>query len=91
MNRSTGLTSIEEVRSTFAEMYNRTHRMVKIELKCWKGHSESRHRNNHAPFTFNNYTAHMRKSDYIEQVNLNMIDCVDLDGKDEVLAYLAMR
>lgn len=86
-----GLTTIEDVRNTFQQSYEGCHVMTKIMLKCWVNHSESRNRNGNKPFTFDNYTSHMRDKDYFEQVQLNIIDCSDIGGKEEVITYLKNR
>ncbi len=86
------LITIEEAREQYkkkmelAKKYNNLLEMV--ELKAWKYHSESRHRNNHEPFTFGTYISHMRIYDYIEQIKVGMIDCSDIGGIEYVLQEL---
>jgi hypothetical protein len=89
--KDNGLTTIEEVRRLFDISYDGCHIMTKIQLKAWKNHSESRHKNNNKPFTFDNYTTHLRDKDCLEQVKLDIIDCSDIGGKDTVISYLLTR
>jgi hypothetical protein len=85
-----GLTTIENARNEYNNTYNRVNPITKVKLKCWINHSESRHRNNHEPYTFNTYQHCMRTCDLVEQINLNMIDISDLfDGdKDKLIEYI---
>lgn len=91
LNNNNGLTNIEDVRNTLKTSYECCHIMTKIMLKAWSFHSESRHKNGNQPFTFDNYTHHMRDKDYLEQVELNIIDCEDIGGKEETIKYLRSR
>lgn len=83
-----GLTTIEDARMRFKRDYDICHTLTKLELKCWINHSESRHRNNNPPFTFNNYIRHMGIREVLEQVELDMINCDDLGGKDTIIEFL---
>jgi hypothetical protein len=90
-NEDNGLTTIEEVRSYIEKNYGSGHWLSKIKFKAWSYHSESRNNNGNLPFTFNNYIRHMDERDYLEQVNLNMLNCDDLGGKETVQKLLAKR
>ncbi|MEC4565380.1 hypothetical protein L8C07_05435 [Paenibacillus sp. CMAA1739] len=86
-----GLTTIKSVRNDYREAYNGCSWLTKVVLKCWLSHSESRNKNNNYPFSFENYTNHLSVRDYIEQIELDMIDCEDIGGKDTILAKLKER
>lgn len=84
-----GLDEIENVREEYKEMYEICNVITQVKLKCWLNHSESRHRNGNKPFTFNNYTNHMRYANsYIEQIRLGMIDVSDIGDNEAVIEYI---
>ena len=91
VKKDNGLTTIEKVRAIFNVSYPDCHILTKIQLKAWLHHSESRTKNGNEPFTFENYSRHLRDADCLEQVKLNMIDCDDIGGKEEVIKYLENR
>jgi hypothetical protein len=78
--------TIENVRETYQEMYNGKHvsPILKISLKAWLYHSESRHRNNNPPFQFDHYTHAIGKQTILEYIEFDLIDCEDLGGKEQV-------
>lgn len=84
--------TIEQARKEYAYTYNSEfiNPLVKIKLKCWINHCESRNKNNHEPFKFVEYNHIMRIQDYIDQIELKMIDVSDLfDGnKEQLVSYL---
>ncbi|OPH61780.1 hypothetical protein BC351_00640 [Paenibacillus ferrarius] len=86
-----GLTSIESAREEYQSLYEGCHWLTKLMLKCWINHSESRNRNGNMPFTFENYNNCMNDRFYLEQVELNIIDCSDIGGKEEILQLLKNR
>ena len=86
-----GLTSIEVAREEYQNAYEGCHWLTKLMLKCWINHSESRNRNGNKPFTFDNYTNHMDDRFYLEQVELNIVDCSDIGGKEEIVLKLKNR
>ncbi|MCK9198678.1 MAG: hypothetical protein M0P49_03655 [Bacilli bacterium] len=88
---NTRFITIEEVREEYNLSYERCNLNRKLMLKAWLYHSESRAKNNHPPFTLNNYSTAMRDQDILDQVKINMIDCSDLGGKAEVIEYLTKR
>ena len=81
-------TTIESVREGYKLLYKKSNIYTKIALKAWLNHSESRHRNNNPPYTFENYDRHMNYYFYIEQIELGMINCDDIGGKEFAINYL---
>lgn len=84
-----GLTTIENARNLFESFYKEeSNILIKIKLKCWINHSESRHKNNNYPFSYGNYSMFLKEIDMLLQVNYDMIDCSDIGGKEYVIEFL---
>jgi hypothetical protein len=84
-----GLTTIEKAREEYKLWYEHNHGLsVRVMLKCWINHSESRYSNGNKPYTYANYEKHMRLTDCIQQIKFNMIDVDDLGGKNNVITLL---
>ena len=88
---NTRFITIAEVREEYNKLYDKSNLNRKLMLKAWLYHSESRVKNNHSPFTFHNYSLAMRYIDLLNQVKLDIIDCSDIGGKEEIIAYLTKR
>lgn len=88
MSINKGLTTIEEVRNLYSKLYPKENNLNKIKLKCWLNHSESRHKNNNFPFSFFNYNNHTNIDFYIQQIQLNIINCDDIGGKEHCIQFL---
>jgi hypothetical protein len=89
--KNDGITTITEVKEFLEEHYDKANIWNKIQMKAWSYHSVSRTINNNPPFTFNNYTHHMNEKYYIEQINLGMIECDDIGGKESAIKFLEDR
>ncbi|MCK9308819.1 MAG: hypothetical protein M0P99_00930 [Candidatus Cloacimonetes bacterium] len=88
---NTRFITIEEVREEYNKLYDKSNLNRKLMLKAWLYHSESRVKNNHSPFTLQNYSHAMRDIDLLDQVKIDILDCSDIGGKEEIIAYLTKR
>jgi hypothetical protein len=87
-NNDSRLTTLDAVLEQYSNKIDKGSIFSKVKLKCWLQHSESRHRNGNMPFTLSNYANHMNNDLYLEHVLLDLIDCLDLGGKEAVVSYL---
>lgn len=62
--------------------------MTAIKTKCWVHHSESRVKNGNEPFTYVNFNHRSDKGLYTDYINLNLIDCGDIGGKEVALMHV---
>ena len=85
------LTTIEEVRQTIENVYGQCQTRTKIELKAWSYHSEYSHQNGEYPLAFQDYVSNFKDEDYLKQIQLDMLDCEDLGGKEKAVKYLMKR
>lgn len=75
--------TIEQVRTMYEDMYSKArHDLIKIQLKAWLYHAESRHKNGNPPFTFSNYTHAAGIHPYVDYIRFGLIDCEDIGGKE---------
>lgn len=56
--------------------------MMAIKTKCWVYHSESRIKNGNPPFSFSEFNHRAEKGLYLDYINLNLIDCLDIGGRE---------
>lgn len=79
------------MRQTIDKTYDQCRMRTKIELKAWSHHSEKSYRNGNFPLPFMDYVSNMSDEDYLKQVQMDILDCGDLGGKEEVIKYLMNR
>lgn len=80
------LKTANEVDQVADEMLlSRTNTMTKLKIKCWQWHSKSRLKNGNEPFTFNEYSHVLGKQTYLDYIEIGLIDCNDIGGKDKAI------
>ncbi|PYZ94683.1 hypothetical protein CR194_03895 [Salipaludibacillus keqinensis] len=84
-------TTIEEVRKTIESTYDQCQVRTKIELKAWSHHAENSHQQGDYPIPFQDYIKDKSDEEYLRQVELGLLDCKDLGGREKVSAYLKKR
>lgn len=81
--------TVEEIHNVANRMLSRNlNDMMKIQMKCWVYHSVNRIKNGNEPFTLDNFNYKLGMDTFLDYINLGLIDCDDLGGKEKAIEVI---